>query len=42
MLFGCRLFVLMVECKEVGEVKDTGDLGYTMVYWTLRGFVCTN
>jgi hypothetical protein len=24
MLFGCRLFVLMVGCKEVGEVDDEG------------------
>ncbi len=21
-------------------LKDAGDCGYTMVYWTLRGFVC--
>ncbi len=41
-LFGCRLFFLMVWCKDGGEVKEAGDWVYAMAYWTLRSFACTN
>jgi hypothetical protein len=44
MLLGCRIFFLMVCCKDGGEVymlKDAGDRVYTMACWTLRGFVYT-
>ncbi len=42
MLFGCRLFFLMVWCKDGGEGKEAGDWVYAMAYWTLRSFACTS
>ncbi len=36
-LFGCRVFLLMVERY---VLKEAGDWVYTMVYWTLCGVLC--
>jgi hypothetical protein len=41
MLFACEIFFRWCDARTVESwmLRDTGDKVYTMVYWTLRGFV---